>query len=629
MPPPDLTRPRRRSLPRLVFAGLAVTGLLLAPAYLSLPGLSTVTTALSVGIVALGLDLLVGSTGQLSLAHAAYYGVGTFTALSLGARGVAWPLAFLGAVVLTSLVATIVGLPSLRIRGLQVAVASLSFQLFAQQVPNKFPEVKAVGRTFSRPGYLASDTHYYYLALGCVGLVLLLLRRVRLTRPGRSFVAVRDVEARAAAFGVPAGQTKLLAYALSGAVAGLGGAVFALQQTSLNDTAPFKLQESLILIAIVVVGGARSPVGILVAAFFTSALPPLLPQHFSVPVLGAASQAVPVIFAALLIIAVVRQPQGIGGILRDIERLLGRVVAGPEPHPDPRPLPTEAVASAAKAVALRRVPRPLGQRLPTPALLVASRVGVRYGGVLALSELDLEVRRGEIVGLIGANGAGKSTFFNAVSGLAPTTGSIRYRERELLTRRPSGRSALGVARTFQDMGLVRGDTVEENVLLAQGWIAGYPSAPGILGLGGALSDERALRGRAQMALELFGLDHLRRERLGDLPYGTMRIVEIAAAVASGPDLLLLDEASSGLAPDEARALGDRFSALRDELGLTLVVIEHHVPLIARVCDYCYCLESGALIAEGSPAEVTAQPRVIESFLGKGSLGTAAATGLGA
>jgi branched-chain amino acid transport system ATP-binding protein len=239
--------------------------------------------------------------------------------------------------------------------------------------------------------------------------------------------------------------------------------------------------------------------------------------------------------------------------------------------------------------------------------------------VLALDDVSLEVRRSEIVGLIGANGAGKSTFFNAVSGFAPTTGSIRYRDHELLDLKPSSRSARGVARTFQDMGLVRGDTVRENVLLAQTWLASYPAAAGLLALGSTIGTERELRKRADHALELFGLQHLADERLGDLPYGTMRIAEIASAVATGPDLLLLDEASAGLTPDEAHALGDRFQALRDELGLTLVVIEHHVPLIARTCDYCYCLESGGLIAEGTPAAVTAQPRVVESFLGRGTL----------
>ncbi|HVE98985.1 MAG TPA: ATP-binding cassette domain-containing protein, partial [Mycobacteriales bacterium] len=375
----------------------------------------------------------------------------------------------------------------------------------------------------------------------------------------------------------------------------------------------------LILVAIVVVGGAGSPVGICMAAFFVRGLPNLVPAGASLPLLGDLATAIPIVFAAFLVINVVVNPEGTGGQLRALRGRVERLLEGPRERPSPRPQATNAAASAASAADLRRVPRGLPARLPVRALLVARDVTVQYGGVRALSEMSLEVRRGEIVGLIGANGAGKSTFFNAVSGLAPVRGSIRYREQELVGADPARRSRIGLARTFQDMGLIRADTVRQNMLLAQTWLARYPASAGILALGASVPDERELRRRADLALELFGLDHLAEETLGGLPYGTMRICEIAAAVSAGPDLLLLDEASAGLTPDEAHQLGDRFLALRDELGLSLVVIEHHVPLIARVCDYAYCLESGELIAEGAPADVTAQPRVVESFLGKGSL----------
>jgi branched-chain amino acid transport system ATP-binding protein len=166
------------------------------------------------------------------------------------------------------------------------------------------------------------------------------------------------------------------------------------------------------------------------------------------------------------------------------------------------------------------------------------------------------------------------------------------------------------------MGLVRSETVEANVLLAQTWLAPTPAAAAILGLGTSVREERELRRRAGLALELFGLQSLSRVRLGELPYATTRLVEIAAAVASGPDLLLLDEATAGFGADDAHALGDQLLALREELGLTLLVVEHHVPVIARICDYAYCLESGSLIAEGSPSQVIAEPLVVESFLGR-------------
>jgi branched-chain amino acid transport system ATP-binding protein len=317
----------------------------------------------------------------------------------------------------------------------------------------------------------------------------------------------------------------------------------------------------------------------------------------------------------------VLQPTGIGGLLRQLD---ARVRRRTTERPDPRPRLVRNKDAAAAAAHLRDVPRGMSLRIPAPALLEAADVTVQYGGVTALDHVSLEVRSSEIVGLIGANGAGKSTFFNAASGFAPTTGSIRFRGVELLKQPGSKRTPFGLARTFQDMGLVRAETVRENMLLAQGWLAKYPVAAGILALGVTIGAERELRRRGDIALELFGLDHLADERLGDLPYGTMRIAEIAAAVAAGPDLLLLDEATAGLGPEESQALGDRFLDMRDDLGLTLVVIEHHVPLIARVCDYCYCLESGALIAQGTPAEVTSEPRVVESFLGR----SAAATGGG-
>jgi branched-chain amino acid transport system ATP-binding protein len=326
----------------------------------------------------------------------------------------------------------------------------------------------------------------------------------------------------------------------------------------------------------------------------------------------------PITSAALLIAAVVAFPQGIGGVYRRV----GELADGIARRAGSRGSEEIAVTDVKNAATLRAVPRPIGLRVPTTALLQVKDLRVTYGGILAIADLSLEVRAGEIVGLIGANGAGKTTFFNAVSGLAPAAGSITYRNVELVGLAPVRRSSLGIARTFQDVGLMRSESVNANVLLTQTWLASTPAAASLLGLGTSLREERELRRRADLALRLFGLQHLAGTNVGELPYGTARLVEIAAAVAAGPDLLLLDEATAGLGPEESLALGESFLALRDELGLTLLVIEHHVPFVARVCDYTYCLESGVLIAEGPPAEVTAQPDVIASFLGR----RAAATG---
>ena len=587
------------------------------------------TGVLAVAITALGLDVLVARTGQLSLAHAAFLGIAEISSIGLAGRSVPWPLAIVGAMAITAAVSVAVGLPSLRIRGLQVAIATLAFQLMCEKRIFTSLTLTGSGYQFTRPSFIATDRSVYLFGLACLAVTLVVRRRVAVTKAGRTFLAVRDVERRTPCFGVEAGTSKLLAYAVSGALVGLGGALLALRENGpVTDFQAFGLLPSLQLVAIVVIGGAGSAAGIVVAAFFTSGLPLLLgdkgigvgigPLHlFTVH-----GDSLPLVAAALLVLAVRFQPEGIGGGLVKVRDRLDDALGLAPPKPDPRPQDVDLIEAAGHAESLRVVPRPISLTLPVRALLEAENVSVRYGGINALTDIDLEVRRGEIVGLIGANGAGKSTFFNAVSGFAPTTGRITYRGVSLLDRPPSRRTSLGVARTFQDMGLVRSETVKENVLLVQNWLARYPGAAGIIGLGQSVGTEKDLRMRADLALELFGLDHLADERLGDLPYGTMRIAEIAAAVAAGPDLLLLDEATAGLGPEESHALGDRFVALRDELGLTLVIIEHHVPLVARVCDYCYCLESGQLIAEGSPAQVVAQPRVIESFLGR----AAAATG---
>jgi ABC-type branched-subunit amino acid transport system ATPase component/ABC-type branched-subunit amino acid transport system permease subunit len=580
---------------RLLFPVAAgVAALALAP-MLSEVRLAVLFGVIVTAIAALGLDLLVARTGELSLAHAAFLGVGAFTAINVGGRGATWGIAVIGAVAVTAAVATVVGLPSLRIRGLQVAIATLAFQDAAEKYLFTREDVTAGDKLLARPSILRTDTRLYLLALAALVLVLVLRRRIVATRAGRSFVAVRDISERARSFGVEPGPTKLLAYALSGGIVGLAGALLATHEGTIGTaTDPFRLLESLQLVAIAVVGGAGSATGIVIAAFLVKGLPQLAGGDFL-------RDWTPIISAGLLVVAVVAQPRGIGGVLGDV---LDRVV------------PKRARASQpVEDIDLAHVDRPLALRLPVPALLRAREVSVIYGGLRALDRLTMEVRKGEIVGLIGANGAGKSTFFNAVSGFAPTSGSIRYRDVDLLATRPAGRTALGAARTFQDMGLVRAETVAENVLLAQTWMADYVPALGILGLGSTIRRERELRSRAQAALEVFGLRDLAEERLGDLPYGTMRRVEIASAVAAGPDLLLLDEATAGLGPEESHALAGTFLELRDELGLTLVVIEHHVPVIARVCDYAYCLESGALIAEGAPADVTADPAVVASFLG--------------
>jgi len=660
--PPDMAVLRRLRAPAarraLLPLGL-VAAAVAVPATLGETQVASLTETVAIAIALLSLNVLLGYAGQISLGHAAFVGTGAFLAVQLGGRGLPLPLAVLGAGLGVGALTALVGLPSLRIRGLAVAIATLVYGIAAQNFlfeQGWFTGADA-GLLISAPLGFGAVYRFFLVALGFLAAVLLVDRQLLRTKFGRSLVVVRDAEDRAVAFGVEPGPAKLRAYALSGILAGIAGALIA-YLTGGGSAGDFGVLRSLELLAFAVVGGIGSRGGVLAAAVLLIGVPRLFPPPDA--------RLAPLLGGLLLIGVILFLPDGFGGLLRRLrvrwEALgtqartalagvaalavaltvaraqdaandaalaaallsLAAVVAGVALRGRAPALPSPVTAAPAlpdaDAAALRDVPRALGLRMPTAALLEVEAVSVRFGGVQALSDVSLQVRQGEIVGLIGANGAGKSTLFNVASGfVTPTGGSLRYRGRELLTTAPARRTELGIGRTFQHMGLLRPETVQDNVLLAQHWLARYPSWAGILRLGDTTLTERRLRQRAELALELFGLTGLRHEPLGALPYGTMRMVELASAVATGADLLLFDEATAGLGPEEAHGLADVWLRLRGELGLTLLVIEHHVPMIARTCDYVYALASGRTLAEGRPADVQSNPDVVAEFLGRSTI----------
>ncbi|HWC33378.1 MAG TPA: ABC transporter ATP-binding protein [Mycobacteriales bacterium] len=251
-----------------------------------------------------------------------------------------------------------------------------------------------------------------------------------------------------------------------------------------------------------------------------------------------------------------------------------------------------------------------------PPVLEVSSVAVRFGGVQALRDLTLEVNEWEIVGLIGPNGAGKTTAFNCITGAQrPDHGNVRYRGQDV-TRLPAHRRvALGFGRTFQNVGMVKTATVIENLKTAQHLKADYSATAGLLGTAMVGMRERELTRHGEALLDMLGLADLRDRPVGSLPYGQLKLLELGCALATDPDLLLLDEPSSGMGPDESEDLADRLLALRGEFGLTMLVIEHHVPLVTRICDYVYVLDFGEMLTEGLAADVRAHPAVIAAYLG--------------
>ena len=251
------------------------------------------------------------------------------------------------------------------------------------------------------------------------------------------------------------------------------------------------------------------------------------------------------------------------------------------------------------------------------SVLETKGCSIRFGGVQAARDINISVSEWEIVGVIGPNGAGKTTTFNMITGFyTPNEGSVFFKGNDITDLGVHERTALGMGRTFQNVGLVKGSTVRENLKSAQHLQAEYATLAGMVGIPRTWRTEKEMRTRADTLLEILGLADLADTQVAGLPYGVLKRVELATVLATDPDVLLLDEPSSGMGPEEAHRLGDTLLELRREFGLSIVMIEHHVPLVVRVCDYVYCLNFGQMLAEGKPEEVRNHPEVVRAYLGE-------------
>ena len=273
-------------------------------------------------------------------------------------------------------------------------------------------------------------------------------------------------------------------------------------------------------------------------------------------------------------------------------------------------------------------------------VLKVENVTMQFGGVIAVDNMNLEVNKGEIVSLIGPNGAGKTTAFNVITGVyAPTNGAVYYKGEKIIQNHPQGKmkklyrgenrvmytghkvlaptpdkiTALGIARTFQNIRLFKSQTVFENILIAKHLRRTSNVFTATFRLNA--KEEAQMRAEAEELLKIVDLTDVRDELATSLPYGKQRHLEIARALATKPELLLLDEPAAGMNPQETLELTEFIGRIRDEFGLTIFMIEHHMDLVMEISDRIYVLDFGKPIAEGVPEEIRNNPRVIEAYLG--------------
>jgi len=613
---------------------LVLTALLVWPYLPHMPYdlLNTAILGCEYLVIALSLVLLIGMVGQISLCQAALVGMGAFVSAIFTRRfGVHFPLSLLVGLVAGAATATVVGAVALRVRGLYLAVATLIFAYVCDQY--LFTQEWLVGsqsgtsiapEMLGRPGGIPSldlaDAHvFYYVAFAVAALALYSLANLRESRVGRAFAALRGSEIAAASLGVDVMRYKLLGFAMSGALAGLGGA---LSLVGSRTVAPeqFGFVNSLFFLSIAVVGGLRSIGGAVGAASLFAVL--VGEVFFRFPRLA---DYLDVISAGLLIAVLLFFRGGLGALPERVAPAAARWRAR-LPRREPAP-PRAGVAPAVVAdvaqpdplVALRvdgavaGEPAAGGRRLPV--LLDAQNVTVRFGGLTAVDGVSMRVCAGEIVGLIGPNGAGKTTMFNALLGLnQPAAGRVELFGRDVSGWPVHRRAALGVGRTFQILQLFGDLSVFDNLLVATHLQGRTGAWGGLTASPGARSAELEAHHRVRAVLRLMELEEFADRRVAGLPFGVLRLVEVARTLVTGARLVCFDEPASGLDTAETERLIEWFRLLR-RIGVTLLVIEHDVAMVTRLCDVIYVLDRGRLLAHGTPAQIQRDPAVVASYLG--------------
>jgi branched-chain amino acid transport system permease protein len=559
-------------------------------------------------LVVLGLVLLTGVANLTSFGQAAFVGLGAYVTgvLSLNYGLSPWLTLPIGLVV-TGLVAFALGAITLRLSGHYLPLGTLAWGISLFYL---FGNMSWLGRYDGLNGLppihffgipLEHGRQIYFLIWIAVGISMLCVAQLLDSRPGRAIRALRGGPLLAESFGINTARYKIIVFVLAALLASVSGWLYAHLQRAINPT-PFGVNQGIEYLFMAVAGGASSVFGALLGAGIVTVakdqLQDLLPR-----LLGSQGNFESIVFGIFFVLLLQRAPEGLWPYL---QRAFDAVTGGKTAK---RQNKSEIRADLPFAVALA------GRSMPAPgsALLEVRGLTKKFGGLVAVNDISFSVPAGQIVGLIGPNGAGKSTTFNLISGvLKATSGEVLFAGHALQQLRSREIVSLGIARTFQHVKLMPQMTALENVALGVHLRVSVGIARAALRLD--RRDEARIMGEAMMQLQRVGLAHLAHEEAGNLALGQQRVLEIARALAADPCLLLLDEPAAGLRYREKRELADVLKGLR-AAGMTVLLVEHDMDFVMDLTDKLVVMDFGCRLAQGTPAEIRDDPKVLEAYLG--------------